>query len=314
MIKEGDLRLAMLGMVHGNGHPYSWCAIFNGYNPEEMAKQPFPRITEYLSREPMETIPIAGAKVTHLWTDDRADAELISKASLVPSIVNRPEDVIGQVDAVLIPTDKGWEHVERCRPFVEAGLPVFVDKPLVDNAQDLKHIIEWVDDGKQIMSSSCMRYAKEYGPYRASTNNLGELRYVSITTAQTWERYGIHALEGMYPILGPGFISARNTGSSHRNVVHLKHERGVDINVIAIKDIRGSDALLQLCGTKDWAHLAWRDRFYSFKTQLLAFTDFVRTGVRPFPFEETVELMKLVIAGIRSREEGGREVFLSEVL
>ena len=40
------------------------------------------------------------------------------------------------VDAVVIATDKGHEHVSRCRPFVEAGLPVFVDKPLVDQAPD----------------------------------------------------------------------------------------------------------------------------------------------------------------------------------
>jgi len=40
----------------------------------------------------------------------------------------------------------------------------------------------------------------------------------------------------------------------------------------------------------------------------------VRTGQREFPFEETIELMKLVIAGIRSRDEGGREVFLDEIL
>ena len=33
----------------------------------------------------------------------------------------------------------------------------------------------------------------------------------------------------------------------------------------------------------------------------------------PFPFTETVELMQLVIAGIRSRAEGGREVLLSEI-
>ncbi len=39
-----------------------------------------------------------------------------------------------------------------------------------------------------------------------------------------------------------------------------------------------------------------------------ALINYLRTGVRPFPFEETVELMRLVIAGIRSREEGGREV------
>jgi hypothetical protein len=43
------------------------------------------------------------------------------------------------------------------------------------------------------------------------------------------------------------------------------------------------------------------------------FVHWLRTGEEPFPFSETVELLKLVIAGIRSREEGGREVFLSEI-
>ena len=41
--------------------------------------------------------------------------------------------------------------------------------------------------------------------------------------------------------------------------------------------------------------------------------DWLRTGEEPFPFAQTVELMKLVIAGLRSRNEGGREVFLSEI-
>ena len=96
------------------------------------------------------------------------------------------------------------------------------------------------------MSSSSMRYCKEYMPYRASTHELGELRYVTITTPKTWERYGIHALEGMYPILGPGFISARNTGTIDRNVVHFKHERGADVVVIARKDMYGGFGMLLL--------------------------------------------------------------------
>ena len=314
MVCTRHLKLAMLGMTEDNGHPYSWSAMFNGYDPVEMAKQPFVAISEYLSREPMETIPIPDANVTHVWTDDPADAAMIAKASLVPNVVDRPEDVIGQVEAVFIPTDIGYQHVERCRPFVEAGLPIFVDKPLTDNAEDLKQFIAWVEGGKPIMSSSCMRYCKEFGPYRISTNNLGALRYVSMTTPKSWESYGIHALEGMYPIVGPGFISARNTGTPERNVVHLKHERGIDVNIIATSDMSGAFGLLQLCGTKESAQLAFRDNFYAFKTQLLAFVEFVRTGVRPFPFEETIELMKLVIAGIRSREEGGREVLLSEIM
>jgi len=36
--------LAMLGMVEGNGHPYSWSAIFNGYDAEAAVRHPYPVI------------------------------------------------------------------------------------------------------------------------------------------------------------------------------------------------------------------------------------------------------------------------------
>lgn len=313
LVDREEIRLAMLGMVDGNGHPYSWSAIFNGYNPEEMAKCPFAGIPLYLNKEPKETLQIKGAKVTHIWTDNPEDAVHVSKASLIPNVVEKPEDIIGKVDAVIIATDKGHEHVQRCRPFIEAGLPIFVDKPMVDNEEDLRTFSKWVEDGARIMSSSCMRYAKEFLPYRLSTNNLGKVRYASITTCKSWERYGIHALEGIYPIMGPGFISVRNTGSIDRNIVHLKHSSGADVNVIAIYDMFGALGVMELCGTAGFAQIAHMDSFYSFKAQLQAFIDYLRTGVLPFSFAETQECMKIIIAGIRSREEGGREVFLDEI-
>ena len=314
LVRSETIRLAMLGMVDGNGHPYSWSAIFNGYDPEEMAKCPFAGIPAYLNKEPKETLQIPGARVTHIWTDDPSDAPKVARASMISNVVECPEDVIGQVDAVIVATDKGNEHVNRCRPFVEAGLPVFVDKPLADNEPDLKTFADWVAGGAPIMSSSCMRYAKEFAPYRYSTHDLGELRLATITTPKSWERYGIHALEGIFPILGPGFVSARNTGSSDRNIVHLKHRRGVDVVVAATTDMYGGFGLLQLCGTAGHAQTALSDTFFAFKSQLEAFIRYLRTGARPFPFEETTELMKLVIAGIRSREQNGREILLEDIL
>lgn len=308
-----ELRLAMLGMVDGNGHPYSWSAIFNGFDAKAMAQCPYAVIAQYLDREPKESLQIAGARVTHIWTDDPADAESVSRASLVPHVVARPEDVIGQVDAVLVATDIGSEHVARCRPFVEAGIPVFVDKPMVDNEADLLTFVKWVEEGRPILSSSCMRYAKEYEPFRRSTHDLGPLRFATITTPKSWERYGIHALEGIYPILGPGFISVRNTGATARNIVHLTHRSGADVVVAAVSDMYGAFGVLTLGGTAGHAEAAFRDTFFAFKTQLQTFVDFIRTGRRPFPFAETVELMKLVIAGIRSRDAGGREVKLTEI-
>ncbi|MEF3313763.1 Gfo/Idh/MocA family oxidoreductase [Paenibacillus sp. GYB004] len=308
-----ELRLAMLGMVEGNGHPYSWSAIVNGYREEEMKTCPYPAIFPYLSRQPAEQFGIPGARVTHIWTDRPEEGEQVARASRIGQVVARPEDVIGHVDAVLITTDIGSEHVERCRPFVEAGLPVFVDKPLTDNEADLRQFCRWVEEGKAILSSSSSRYSKEFLPYRLSTHSLGQLRFVSATMLKSWERYGIHSLEAVYTIVGPGFLSVRHSGTKERSIVHLKHHSGVDIVVAVIEDLYGSYGILQLCGTDDYAVVRTRDTFYSFKAQLQSFVGYVRTGERPYPFTETVELCKLIIAGIRSREQGGREVFLDEL-
>lgn len=311
-----DIRLAILGCTPGNGHPYSWSAMFNGYDREAMTKEcPFAGIPQYLNKQPAETLAIPGAKVTHIHCAGEGGftAEHVAKCSHIPNVVANATDVIGHVDAVIIATDLGNEHVERARPFVEAGLPVFIDKPLADNSPDLKTFVDWVAAGKAIMSSSSMRYCKEFHPYHLSTYELGDLRYVSITTPKAWETYGIHALEAIYPILGPGFLTAQNTGTKDRNVVHLTHQRGVDVIVTAISDMYGGFGQLQLCGTAGSRALASGDTFYSFRAQLVAFIDYLRSGVHPFPFSETVELMKLVIAGRLSREQGGRVIKLSEV-
>jgi len=314
LVTREEIRIAMLGMVDGNGHPYSWSAIFNGYDETAMAECPYPAIPDYLGKQPRETLRIPNAKVTHIWTDDPADAEHVARCSLIPEVVPECTDVIGHVDAVIVATDKGHEHVERCRPFVEAGLPVFVDKPMVDNVADLKIFSDWVNEGRPILSSSSMRYAKEFMPYHVSTHDLGELRYVSITTCKTWERYGIHALESVYPILGPGFVTARNTGTIERNIVHFTHECSADVVVVASTDMYGAFGALTLCGTGEHVQVSFRDTFYAFQTQLKSFINYLRTGVHPFPYEETEELMRMVIAGTLSREQNGAMIVLANIL
>ncbi|GHU74368.1 hypothetical protein AGMMS49992_15610 [Clostridia bacterium] len=312
-LNDKPIRLAMLGMVDGNGHPYSWSAIINGYRRELMKDCPYPGILTYLFREPASAFGIPGVQVTHIWTDDPADAEKVAAASCVPEVCAHPEDVIGKVDAVIVATDKGFEHVARCRPFVEAGLPIFVDKPMVDNLEDLRVFCRWVDKGAVILSTSCMRYAKEYAPYRLSTHDLGSLRYLNITMAKSWERYGIHALEALYPIVGPGFVAVRNVGEVGRDIVVMEHECGAMLSAAVIGDMSGGFGHMLLAGTEGSVSVKMSDTFYCFRAQLAAFVNYLRTGDRPFPFDETVELMKLLIAGIISRKEHGRRILLDDL-
>ncbi|HQO70352.1 MAG TPA: Gfo/Idh/MocA family oxidoreductase, partial [Clostridia bacterium] len=157
-LKDKDLKIGILGMTEGNGHPYSWSAIFNGYSKEHMDKSPYPGIAEYLNKQPSGNFGIKDAHITHICCDNYEDALSVAKCSNIKNVVKKPEDMIDKVDAVICATDIPSEHVTRCRPFIEAGIPVFIDKPLADNEEDLKTFISWKNSGFHFISSSSMRY------------------------------------------------------------------------------------------------------------------------------------------------------------
>lgn len=308
------VRLAMIGMIEGNGHPYSWSAIINGYDPLKMAACPYAAIPDYLGRQTLESVRIDGARVTHVWTDDPADAPKVAAASLIEHVVEHPADVIGKVDAVIIATDDGDDHVRRARPFIEAGLPVFVDKPLATNTDDLRQFIQWKTDGRVLLSTSGMRYAPEMRLSESQRAMLGELRWITSFTCKTWERYGIHALEAVYPVVGSGFVTVQTLHQNGSDVVHVRHESGCQITLAAIHDAYGSFGAVHLYGTKGQVALTLKDTYAAFRAQLLAFIEMVRTGEPPFFFQQTVELMAIIIAGIRSREQGGAVIFVRDIL
>lgn len=309
-----ELRLAMLGMIEGNGHPYSWSAIINGYNPVEMASCPYAGIPVYLGKEPLETMRIPGAQVTHVWTDDPADAPKVAAASLIPNVVANPEDVIGQVDAVVIATDDGTDHVRRARPFVEAGLPVFIDKPMATTMAELRQFVQWHQEGRLLLSTSGMRYSPEMNLSAEQRERIGDLRWITSFTCKTWERYGIHALEAVEPLLGTGFLTVQTQGGPGGDVVQITHKSGVRMTLGALHDAYGSFGAVHLYGTKGDLPLKMADTYRAFRGQLVAFIDFLHTGKRPLPFDETVELMAVIIAGIRSREQGGAVIHVADIL
>ena len=84
----------------------------------------------------------------------------MARCSLIENVVNKPEDMIGQVDAVICATDIGSEHVDRCRPFIEADIPMFIDKPLVDNEKDLQTFVNGAKKETLHILFSSMRYVK----------------------------------------------------------------------------------------------------------------------------------------------------------
>ena len=141
-------------------------------------------------------------------------------------LVDRPTDMIGRVDAVLIESVDGTVHLARARPFLERGIPCFVDKPFTCSAADARTLIDLAARHKTfVFSSSSLRYAPEVVQYvgdAAKGKLLGcavhcpaPLSPIPARNAGLYH-YGIHGAEILYTLMGPGcFHTVRGPPAGH---------------------------------------------------------------------------------------------------
>ena len=150
-------------MSEGNGHPYSWSAIFNGFEKEVMENCPFPVIPEYLGKEVFPDNYLNHlAEVTHIWTQDRDISEHIAKAALIKTVCDSLTDMVGSVDAVLLARDDAENHYEYAKPFLDAGTPIYIDKPFALNLRDANRLWNLAKTEEQIFTCSALQFAHEF--------------------------------------------------------------------------------------------------------------------------------------------------------
>src|SRR5688500_6373984 len=194
MVKK--LSIEVIGISEGNGHPYSWSSIFNGYNPEQMKDCGFPVIYEYLSER---TFPNDGlgdlAEVTHIWTQNSNQSKKIAGASRIDNIVLQPEDMIGKVDAVLLARDDAENHKTMAMPFIKATLPIFIDKPFALNVKVVKDMWEAQQYPDQSFTCSSLRYPSELILTESDMGKLGNIVFAEGLVMKKWETYAIHIIE-----------------------------------------------------------------------------------------------------------------------
>lgn len=210
------IRLGVLGHSPGNGHPFSWSAIVNGYDHAEMEKCGFPVIPRYLEQRTWPDDAIPGAQVTHVWTQDPDISRKISRAALIPAIVSNPAEMIGQVDAILLARDDAESHRCLARPFLEHGLPVYVDKPAATSLRELDALYALAHREEQIFACSALRFADEIFLTKEERAEVGEICRIVAMSPNSWPKYSAHVIDpvlAQFPELeAPSRVQSLRTG------------------------------------------------------------------------------------------------------
>lgn len=304
------LKLGIIGLSEGNGHPYSWSAIVNGeYDAKLMADCGYPVIPAYLGAN-ADTLGIEGAKVTHIWTQDKALSQHVSKASKIEYVVDDMKDMIGKVDAVLLARDDPENHRQMAQPFIDAGVPLFVDKPLAFSRDDLNYFTDKVNQGKFIMSCSAMRYSAGVQSFRDQLGNIGQLKLAVAVGAKDLRKYAVHYLEGMIAFLGDPKISAvRHISDSGRDIVYLELESGAVATIHVFKSIAGGE--LNFYGDKGCLNINHGGAYVCFRAQLIEAVRSFREGRPRLEYAKTYNIINALVGARESLEQGGKTIKLA---
>lgn len=168
---------------------------------------------------------------------------------------DHPEAMIDAVDAAMV-LSVDWDlHRRLAEPFLEAGVPTFVDKPVAGTAEDVRALAATVDrTGTSVFGGSAVPYHPDLAPMRADggTHDL----FASGHNGSFY--YGVHLVDTVRRICGADW--SRVEPSPHRRSVAvsfadgsaatIRFEGPADDGAFAVLDVGDSIRSAHIGGTE----------------------------------------------------------------
>lgn len=225
-------------------------------------------------------------------------------------LVEKPTDMIGQVDGMLIESLAGDAHLERARPFIEAGIPCFIDKPFTCSTSEASQLLELADRHRvPIFSSSSLRYAPELVAYMED-DSAGPIHgAVSYGPAHQFDgnpglfHYAIHAVEILYTLMGVGCLRVWCVSRDGVDVVTGEWSGG---RLGTVRGLRAGEARFGAMVFRETSlDVVPIDIEFIYRELLKRVVKMFQTGQRPLSPEVTLELIAFIEAANASASRSG---------
>jgi predicted dehydrogenase len=296
------LKLGVIGLSEGNGHPYSWSAICNGYSLEHMGACEFPVIPQYLAEQMWPDARIPGVEVTHIWTQDAVLSHRVAKASLITQVVDEPKAMLGQIDALLLARDDAENHLKFAHPFLQAGTPIYIDKPIALSLKDMHALYKLEQYEGQIFTCSALRYAKELMLSESDRERIGPIRHIQAIAPKSWEKYSVHIIEPSLQIIDATADIASTCSRAFAEggrLVTVSFGNGITADFATFGKGISAPLSIRIFGEQGWIELTSVNAFCAFKTALSEFIKGIKTKTRCSPIEFNSKVVSIIEAGLQ---------------
>ena len=188
-----------------------------------------------------------GLEVKYVWGETEAFARIAMKKGNIPNIVSHPNDMLGKIDALIVDHRHGKYHLDAAMPFLEEGIPIFIDKPFcyrkqkgeefLSKARQLKtpvtsyssiaHSFATFDIKNQISQMESKENIIMYGPLDLESKYGGVFFY------------GPHLIEPLIYIIDNRAVKVRVNKNNSNGSASIVFENGISVTLIFSSKNRG---------------------------------------------------------------------------
>ena len=271
------------------------------------------------------TEDVSNCKVTIAYPYGSRDIE--SSYSRIPGYIEQMkemgvkiassiDEVLAEVDVVLLETNDGKPHLEQAIAVIDAGKPLFIDKPVAASLTDAIAIYQYAGKkGVPVFTSSSLRYSK--GAVEIRNGSIGKVHGAETYSPAHLEPshpdlywYGIHGVEALFTVMGAGCEKVVRVSTEDADFVTGTWKGG---RIGAFRGIRGYKGGYggTAYGEKGMAEVG---PYQGYVPLVVDIVRFFRTGKSPVDAGESLEIYAFMEAADESKRRGGVPVSLAEVM
>lgn len=232
-------------------------------------------------------------------------------------IVDTIDELLPKVDAVLLESVDGRIHLEEAVPVIEAGKPLFIDKPIAGSLADAIAIFDLAErHDVPVFSASSLRYSPSVQALLVD-EELGEIAGAVAWGSCSYQPgtpdlffYGVHGVEILYTLMGTGCQTVTRAHTEDTDVVTGVWKDGRIGTYRGIRNNRSGFGAVAF-GTKA-IKTAERDGGYEQLCDVIS--DFFINGEVPIDPQATIELFAFMEASDESKRLGGQPVELAPMM